>query len=105
MKKSDMAVSTAGFLEILLMVFLSPVKDGGRGYFSHNRIFPFAGFLKTFLGFLSQSFLLLIMKENSGSILLAIIRSLPVQSRGVVAIPKYSQQCFIRNLSRIKLNF
>ncbi len=97
-------VLDAQFLEILLMVFLSPVEMVGREDRGHDGPYIIAAFV-SFI-FFSQGLGLLFGRvvENHATVLRARIRALSVDGGGVVILKKYVQQLLIANLLWIKRN-
>jgi hypothetical protein len=91
-------------LVIALVIFLGAVEFRGRHYLRHDRPAEFAGFVEAALRFLGRLPLVLIGLKNDRTVLRAEVRSLPVERRGIVNLPKYFEQLLERHARRVILD-
>src|SRR5581483_7468258 len=97
-RRSNLAVSDAALFEILLVVVLRFPEGWGRGNLGHHWSGVTATALQVFLGLARRRLLLPIVHEDGGPILRADVRSLAVQRRRIVVLPKDLEQRFITDL-------
>ena len=81
-----MACPDALLLEVFLVIFLGTEEFRCGNNLRHDRVFEHAGFVERRDRLASLRFLFGIMEENRGAILRAVIRALPVELRGIVAL-------------------
>src|SRR5215831_599605 len=84
----DVARPHARLFEILLMVFLGPVKRRCRDNLGDDRPLKDASLLQSCLGVSRRGFLLRIMEEDRRTVLCAEVRSLAIEGGRVVALKK-----------------
>src|SRR3990172_6329869 len=86
--------------EVFLVVFLCFPENHSRCYLS-NDLYTFLNqSIFRFIGKFSLSFG---MNENDGTILAAMVWTLPVELGRIVDFPEYVQQLFVSYLFRVKL--
>src|SRR3979490_2199840 len=100
-----MAGRQALLLQILLVVILSLEERYCWNDLSDYGLTKTMGVFQLLLRSFGGGFLLWSMKEDSRTILLAPVRPLPVELRGIVVLPEDVEQLVIRKLGGIVIEF